>query len=69
MKIPDIIKRTATRGFKVDYLGTIDNRQYFNSYMEGCKTGFPEVLVLNNGKVSKLEGFEALDCVQLFVKD
>jgi hypothetical protein len=51
----------------IEYLGERNNKKYYwFNIPEDIDYGFPQVVCLKNGKVSNVEGFDAIKILGLF---
>lgn len=75
MNIPEAVKNEARGlieqyGDSFEYLGEYEGADYYVfKFPEDSCTGFPFVFQYADGLVFTITGFEALDTIDLFVKD
>lgn len=75
MNIPEQVKNEARwlieqYGDSFAYLGNLDGADYYvYQFPEDAVTGFPFVYQYYEGKVFTITGFDALDTINLFIKD
>ncbi len=75
MNVPQKVKDAAQSlidmyGLSFDYLGKYKDKEvYLYNFPEDANTGFPSVYLYKDNKVEEITGFEAMDIVNLFIKD
>lgn len=75
MIVPEQVKKEADwlidrYDESFDYLGNYEGADFFvYQFPEEVTIGFPYVFQYENGSVLTITGFEALDVIDLFVKD
>lgn len=75
MNVPQEVKNAARDlisqyGDSFDYLGNLEGADYFvYKFSDDAETGFPFVYQYGYGPVLTITGFEALDIINLLVKD
>lgn len=75
MNVPEQVKNEARGlieqyGDSFEYLGNYEGADYYvYKFPEDFCTGFPFVFQYENGSVFTITGFEALDTINLFIKD
>lgn len=75
MNIPEQVKNEARQlieqyGDSFEYLGNYEGADYYVfKFPEDSCTGFPFVFQYENGSVFTITGFEALDTINLLIKD
>lgn len=75
MNVPQQVKDAARDlidqyGDSFDYLGNLEGIDYFvYRFPDDTTTGFPFVYQYGHGPVLTITGFEALDIINLLVKD
>ena len=69
-KILNFVSENLGSAYSVSFIGKQDGTSCFSAYIKNEKTGFPVALVLDsNGRITKLDGFLALDVISSFKKN